>query len=61
MNRTLLAGPLSMYVNVTTGDDGNDYLSPSTAAKTIQAAVMRALAWYDLSIWDLQINIAPGI
>jgi hypothetical protein len=59
LGREILTANRDYFVNVSTGDDGNDGLSSGSPFETIQHAIDVAAA-LDLSVYDVTINIADG-
>ena len=60
MQRQLLTGPLSMYVNAATGLDTNDGLSAATPMQTLNAAWGKIMHNYDLGGNLITVHMADG-
>lgn len=58
--RQRLTGPLSLYVNAATGNDGNSGLTPTTAFATPQAAWNFIMTRLDVGGHNVTVNIADG-
>lgn len=58
--RQRISGPLTLFVNSSTGNDANTGLSPSIPFKTIQAAVTSLETNYDLAGFNCIIQLANG-
>lgn len=58
--RQRLTGPLTLYVNGTTGNDTNNGLTPSTAFATLQAAWNFIMARLDVGGQQITVQIADG-
>lgn len=58
--RTALLAPLILYVNLTTGSDLNDGLTPLTAFQTAQAAINHVIDDYDRRSFSVTIQHASG-
>jgi hypothetical protein len=59
-SRTILSGDLNLYVNGSTGNDGNNGLAPTSAFATIARAVFVAIANYDTAGHNIIINVADA-
>lgn len=58
--RQRLTGPLNLYVNASTGNDGNNGLTPTTAFATPQAAWNYIMARLDIGAQSVTVNLADG-
>ena len=58
--RIPLTGPLTLYVNNSTGNDSNSGLSPLTPFKTLQAPINALVNRYDLQGYVPQVIVADG-
>ena len=58
--RIVLRANLNVYVNIATGSDTNNGLTPTTAFATIQGAVNALIPAYDTAGYAITVNVAPG-
>ena len=60
VSRTLVTANMTIYVNVTTGNDSNNGLTAGTAFKTVQAAINAVYGHYDWNGFSCVIQLADG-
>jgi hypothetical protein len=60
INRTVVTGNMTIYVNAGTGNDGNDGLTPATALQTMAGAINAVYRRYDWNGFSCVIQLADG-
>jgi hypothetical protein len=60
LGRKRIAQDLNLYVNIATGNDSNDGLTPGTAFQHIQSAWDHVVRFIDMNSHNVNINVADG-